>query len=77
MLILWHAYPRIGFDERNQYDFYRDIPGGLTALADIIARLHRRGVRAVIDYNPWDLETRREPVTDAQALAELVSAARA
>ena len=75
VLILWHAYPRIGFDERNQYDFYRDIPGGLTALADIVARLHRRGVRAVIDYNPWDLETRREPVTDAQALAELVSAA--
>jgi formylglycine-generating enzyme required for sulfatase activity len=73
VLILWHAYPRIGFDERNQYDFYRDIPGGLTALADIIARLHRRGVRAIIDYNPWDLETRREPVADAQALAELVS----
>jgi formylglycine-generating enzyme required for sulfatase activity len=73
VLILWHAYPRIGFDERNQYDFYRDIPGGLIALADIIARLHRRGVRAVIDYNPWDLETRREPVADAQVLAELVS----
>ncbi len=76
-LILWHAYPRIGFDERNQYDFYRDIPGGLTALADIVDRLHRRGVRAVVDYNPWDLETRREPVTDAQALAELVSVAQA
>jgi hypothetical protein len=38
VLILWHAYPRIGFDERNQFDFYRDIPGGLSALADIIAR---------------------------------------
>jgi formylglycine-generating enzyme required for sulfatase activity len=73
VLILWHAYPRIGFDERNQYDFYRDIPGGLSALADIIARLHRRGVRAVIDYNPWDLETRREPLPDARVLAELVS----
>ena len=37
VLILWHAYPRIGFDERNQYDFYRDIPGGLTR-----ARRHHR-----------------------------------
>ncbi|MGD0810884.1 MAG: SUMF1/EgtB/PvdO family nonheme iron enzyme [Acidimicrobiales bacterium] len=75
VLILWHAYPRIGFDERNQYDFYRDIPGGLSALADIIARLHRRGVRAVIDYNPWDLETRREPLPDARVLADLVARA--
>jgi formylglycine-generating enzyme required for sulfatase activity len=75
VLVLWHAYPRIGFDERNQYDFYRDIPGGLSALADIIARLHRRGVRAIIDYNPWDLETRREPQPDARVLAELVSTA--
>ena len=73
VLILWHAYPRIGFDERNQYDFYRDMPGGLRALAGIIERLHGRGVRAIIDYNPWDLQTRREHVTDAQALAKLVS----
>jgi hypothetical protein len=27
-LVLWHAYPRIGVDERNQFDFYCDMPGG-------------------------------------------------
>ncbi len=71
-LILWHAYPRIGVDERNQFDFYRDIPGGIKALANIVDRLHARGVRAILDYNPWDTETRREGVPDSIALAHLV-----
>ncbi len=70
-LILWHAYPCIGVDERNQFDFYRDIPGGLPALANIVDRLHARGVRAILDYNPWDTATRREGVPDSTVLAQL------
>lgn len=73
-VVLWHAYPRIGFDERNQFDFYRDQPGGLPGLRKLVRALHRRGVKAFIDYNPWDTGTRREAVSDADALVEVVRA---
>lgn len=59
-IILWHAYPRIGIDERNQFDFYRDMPGGLNGLRDFVSRAHKHGTKVFIDYNPWDIGTRRE-----------------
>lgn len=73
-LVLWHAYPRIGFDERNQFDFYRDMPGGLRGLREVSRTCHQQGVRVFLDYNPWDTGTRREGQSDLDALAELVGA---
>lgn len=53
-VLLWHAYPRLGFDERGQFDFYQDMPGGLAGLrADVCDVLHAEGVRVLVDYNPW------------------------
>jgi formylglycine-generating enzyme required for sulfatase activity len=71
-LVLWHAYPRIGVDERNQFDFYRDLPGGLPGLRRVVEGLQRRGVRVYIDYNPWDTGTRREAKPDVDLLVDLV-----
>ncbi len=71
-VVLWHAYPRIGVDERNQFDFYRDMPGGLPGLREVVDRFHAAGVRVYIDYNPWDTGTRREGTSDAAALAGIV-----
>jgi hypothetical protein len=73
-LILWHAYPRIGFDARNQFDFYRDMPGGLPRLRQLVDQCHARGVRVYVDYNPWDTGTRREGRSDIDALVDLVAA---
>ena len=67
-VVLWHAYPVIGLDERNQFDFYRDVPG----IRELVATFHEHGVRVFVDYNPWDVGTRREPVDDVAALAGLV-----
>ncbi|MBN2130027.1 MAG: hypothetical protein JW741_11050, partial [Sedimentisphaerales bacterium] len=72
-VVLWHAYPRIGFDDRNQFDFYRDMPGGLAGLRELSRTLHERGVKVFINYNPWDTGTRREARSDVEMLAELVS----
>jgi Sulfatase-modifying factor enzyme 1 len=67
-IVLWHAYPIIGIDDRNQFDFYRDVPG----LADVIARFHELGLKVFIDYNPWDTGTRRAPHADPEELALIV-----
>ena len=71
-VVLWHAYPRIGVDERNQFDFYRDLPGGLTGLRGAVRQFQRRGVKVYLDYNPWDTGTRREAKSDLESLVELV-----
>ncbi len=68
-VVLWHAYPVIGVDERNQWDFYRDTP----QLADVIARFHQLGVKVFCDYNPWDVGTRRAAHDDPVELAALVT----
>ncbi len=72
-VVLWQAYPRIGFDERNQFDHYRDLPGGLDGVRDMVRRFRSHGVKgAFVDYNPWDRGTRREGVSDAEAIGSLV-----
>ncbi|MGK5676897.1 SUMF1/EgtB/PvdO family nonheme iron enzyme [Micromonospora sp. URMC 106] len=66
-VVLWHAYPVIGLDERNQFDWYRDVP----ELPEVVRAFQARGVRVFVDYNPWDTGTRRESGTDAQEVAAL------
>lgn len=65
-VVLWHAYPLIGIDDRNQWDFY-DVPG----LEDAATQLRHAGVAVFLDYNPWDTGTRRTG-DDATALAATV-----
>lgn len=67
-VVLWHAYPVIGIDDRNQWDFYRDVPG----LAQVVEELHAAGVAVFVDYNPWDVGTRRGR-EDRVELAALVA----
>lgn len=73
-LILWHAYPRIGFDDRNQFDFYRDLPNGLEGVRALINCCHARNVRVMLPYQPWDTGTRRENKSDVDTLCDMILA---
>ncbi|MEI7981523.1 MAG: SUMF1/EgtB/PvdO family nonheme iron enzyme [Bacteroidota bacterium] len=57
---LWPTWPRLGLDQRNQWDMYRDLPGGLTELKKQVEFTHQHGKKYFISYNPWDEGTRTE-----------------
>jgi hypothetical protein len=68
-VLLWQGYPRLGFDSRTQFDFYRDMPGGIARLrAEVTDVLHARGIRVFVDYNPWDVGTYEELAAIVAAL---------
>lgn len=57
---LWPTWPRLGLDQRNQWDMYRDLPGGLDELRKQVDFVHKDGKKYFISYNPWDESTRKE-----------------
>ncbi len=68
---IWPSWPRLGLDERNQWDLYRDLPGGTETLRRISSLAKREGSRLFIAYNPWDRSTRNED--HLTALTEMIS----
>jgi formylglycine-generating enzyme required for sulfatase activity len=71
-ILLWPTYTNIGADDRNQFDLFRAMPGGLAAVRNITTQLHARGVRVLWPYNPWDTGTEREPLDDEHTFAKLL-----
>lgn len=72
---IWPTWPRLGLDERNQWDLYRDLPGGLERLREISRQARSNGCRFFIAYNPWDRSTREEP--HVKGMAEIIAATEA
>lgn len=56
-VLLWIQYPRLGVDQRKQWDFNRDIPGGLAGLREFSRKCHAKGVRVFLPYKPWDIRS--------------------
>jgi formylglycine-generating enzyme required for sulfatase activity len=60
VVCLWPTWPTLGLDQRNQFDMYRDLPGGLPALRKLADTLRSMDTKFFIAYNPWDESTRAE-----------------
>jgi formylglycine-generating enzyme required for sulfatase activity len=57
---IWPTWPRLGLDQRNQWDLYRDLPGGTKQLRNFVKMSQQSGTKFFIAYNPWDRSSREE-----------------
>lgn len=71
-VVLWPTYPQLGFDNRSQYDFYRNLPGGVDGLKQLCNQLHQMGKKLLIAYNPWDNIARNAGKSDEDQLLDLL-----
>lgn len=57
---IWPTWPSLGIDQRNQFDLFRDLPGGLQKINDLVQEFRPDGTYFFLCYNPWDESTREE-----------------
>lgn len=57
---IWPTWPALGMDQRNQWDMFRDLPGGYEKLRKISDLCHSLGTKFFVCYNPWDESTRSD-----------------
>lgn len=74
-ILLWPTYTNIGIDARNQFDYFRALPGGVAALRELVLEFKARGVRVLLAYNPWDQSTRSEGEPHWTTLVRLIKEA--
>ena len=69
---IWPTWPALGVDQRNQWDLYADLPGGLEKLKELSQWAKQNGTKFFIAYNPWDQSTRKE--NPYEGMARLIKA---
>jgi gamma-glutamyl hercynylcysteine S-oxide synthase len=72
-VLIWHVYPNLGVDDRNQFDLLRDLPGGIPALREMVQQFHKRGVRVFFPFIAWDTGTRDEGTPRSTAVSQLLT----
>src|ERR1700761_1575636 len=73
-VLIWPTYPNMGIDDRNQFDLFHDMPGGIEGVRQMVADFHRHNVRVLFPIMLWDQGTRDVGKPEADALAEELTA---
>jgi len=71
-VLIWHVYPNLGVDDRNQFDMLRDLPGGIAGVRGMVEQFHSRGVKVFFPLLAWDTGTRDEGMAPATVMAQLL-----
>jgi len=72
-VLIWHVYPNIGVDARNQFDLLRDLPGGIPALRQVVQQFHSHAVKVFFPILAWDTGTRDEGAPPWIAITRLLA----
>jgi len=72
-VLLWHTYPNIGIDDRNQYDLLADLPGGIAGVRTLVDQFHRHGVRVLFPVMLWDQGTHDPGTANWEASARAMT----
>lgn len=56
-IIFWNQYPRLGVDQRTQWELFDDLPEGCETLRKMVLSCHDRGVRFFLPFKPWDVRS--------------------
>ncbi|MBS1975487.1 MAG: sulfatase-modifying factor protein, partial [Bacteroidetes bacterium] len=60
VVCVWPTWPTLGLDQRNQFNLFEDLPGGLPAMKKQAEISRTLGTKFFICYNPWDEGTDKE-----------------
>jgi iron(II)-dependent oxidoreductase len=71
-VLVWHVYPNLGIDDRNQFDMLRDLPGGIAGVRGMVEQFHAHHVKVFFPLLAWDAGTRPESGSPATAMAQLL-----
>ncbi len=71
-VLIWHVYPNLGVDDRNQFDLLRDLPGGLPGVRRMVEQFHKRGVKVFFPILAWDAGTREEGAAPWTTMSQLM-----